>query len=88
LPVITLRLPLSFAGTVGKLSTILSDAIKQIPEWGRIEDVELSGEFRFPGRYRVSYGEPLKSVVALAGGLTLLAFADGAVFPTSRPSKT
>jgi polysaccharide biosynthesis/export protein len=54
--------------------------IRVTPEWGRLEQVELVGEFRFPGKYQVRRGETLRSVVERAGGLTSLAFAEGAVF--------
>ena len=54
--------------------------IKQMPEWGRVEEVELVGEVKFPGKYRIRRGESLSSVLARAGGLTTLAFAQGAIF--------
>ena len=54
--------------------------VKQMPEWGRVEEVELLGELRFPGKYYIRRGESLKSVLGRAGGLTSLAFAEGAVF--------
>ncbi len=54
--------------------------IKQMPEWGRVEEVELVGELRFPGRYRIRRGESLASLLKRAGGLTTLAFPSGAIF--------
>jgi polysaccharide biosynthesis/export protein len=54
--------------------------IKEIPLWGSQEEVEIRGEVKFPGRYPIHRGETLRSVMARAGGLTDLAFADGAVF--------
>jgi polysaccharide export outer membrane protein len=54
--------------------------IRVTPEWGRLEQVELVGEFRFPGKYQVRRGESLRSVIERAGGLTNLAFPAGAVF--------
>lgn len=54
--------------------------VKGVPEWGRVEEVELIGEVRFPGKYRIRPGETLSSVMQRAGGLTAQAFADGAVF--------
>ncbi len=54
--------------------------IKQLPKWGEREYVDIGGEVRFPGRYPISKGETLGSVLMRAGGLTELAFADGAVF--------
>jgi protein involved in polysaccharide export with SLBB domain len=54
--------------------------IKEIPDWGEQETVELAGEVRFPGRYAISRGETLKSVLVRAGGLSDLAFPAGSVF--------
>jgi polysaccharide export outer membrane protein len=54
--------------------------IKELPEWSRRESVKLSGEVKFPGTYPIRRGETLRSVVERAGGLTILAFAKGAVF--------
>ena len=55
-------------------------SIRATPEWGRVEKIELVGEVRFPGIYQVRRGETLRSVMNRAGGLTSLAFAQGAVF--------
>ena len=54
--------------------------IKQLPEWDSIWTVEIQGEVRFPGTYRVQPGESLSDVLRRAGGLTDRAFAEGAVF--------
>jgi polysaccharide export outer membrane protein len=54
--------------------------IKELPQWGMQESVELRGEIRFPGRYVLKRGETLKSLVIRAGGLTEYAFPYGAVF--------
>jgi polysaccharide export outer membrane protein len=54
--------------------------IQETPEWGRVENVVLRGEVRFPGIYRIRRGESLRSVLDRAGGLTPLAFPEGAVF--------
>lgn len=54
--------------------------IRLTPDWGRSETIELVGEVRFPGSYQARRGESLSSVIARAGGLTALAFPDGAVF--------
>src|SRR6185437_6192242 len=43
-------------------------------------EVTLLGEVRFPGTYSIKRGETLRSVMARAGGLTDLAFPQGAVF--------
>jgi polysaccharide export outer membrane protein len=54
--------------------------VKEIPEWSEQEQVNLTGEVRFPGIYPIQRGETLKSVLDRAGGLTSLAFSEGAVF--------
>lgn len=54
--------------------------IKLTPEWERQEKIELVGEVRFPGTYLVRRGETLSSVLERAGGLTSLAFPQGAIF--------
>ncbi len=54
--------------------------IKETPSWEEQAKVELSGEVRFPGKYPIQRGETLHSVLARAGGLTDLGFAEGAVF--------
>jgi polysaccharide export outer membrane protein len=54
--------------------------IKEVPLWAEQEEVEIRGEVRFPGRYPIHRGETLRSVMARAGGLTDLAFVEGAIF--------
>jgi polysaccharide export outer membrane protein len=54
--------------------------IKEIPLWRELEVVEVDGEVRFPGNYPIRRGERLSSILQRAGGLTDLAFAEGAVF--------
>ncbi len=54
--------------------------IKEVPDWGRQEQVQLLGEVRFPGTYPVRKGETLRSLLERAGGLTDLAFPEGSVF--------
>jgi protein involved in polysaccharide export with SLBB domain len=54
--------------------------IKEVPDWGEQETIELLGEVRFPGRYAIARGETLRSVLARAGGLSDLAFPAGSVF--------
>lgn len=55
-------------------------SVKEIPEWAVQEEVVLKGEVRFPGTYPVKRGETLRSLLTRAGGLTELAFPEGAVF--------
>jgi protein involved in polysaccharide export with SLBB domain len=54
--------------------------IKEVPLWAVQEEVEVRGEVKFPGRYPIHRGETLRSVMARAGGLTDLAFPEGAIF--------
>lgn len=54
--------------------------IKEVPLWASQEVVEIRGEVKFPGQYPIHRGETLRSVMQRAGGLTDLAFSDGAVF--------
>jgi protein involved in polysaccharide export with SLBB domain len=55
-------------------------SVKEVPEWSEQEQVALLGEVRFPGLYPIQRGETLRSVLTRAGGLTNLAFPEGAVF--------
>lgn len=55
-------------------------SISQVPEWDTQWTVEVSGEVRFPGVYRIVRGETLSDIVRRAGGLTEGAFPEGAVF--------
>jgi polysaccharide export outer membrane protein len=55
-------------------------SVKEVPAWEEQQEITLRGEVKFPGRYSIKRGETLKSVVTRAGGLTDLAFTEGAVF--------
>ena len=55
-------------------------SIKEIPMWKESEFVSIEGEVRFPGTFPIRRGERLSSVLERAGGLTDLAFPDGAIF--------
>ncbi|TCK18114.1 protein involved in polysaccharide export with SLBB domain [Thiogranum longum] len=54
--------------------------IKRLPEWATAETVEIHGEVRFPGIYPIARGEQLSKVLQRAGGVTDMAFPQGAVF--------
>src|SRR5690606_23798298 len=54
--------------------------IKEVSRWGEQESVTLRGEVVTPGTYTIRRGETLSAVLARAGGLTDLAFVEGAVF--------
>ena len=54
--------------------------IKRLPEWVAAATVEVKGEVRFPGIYPISRGEQLSKLIERAGGVTDMAFTEGAVF--------
>jgi protein involved in polysaccharide export with SLBB domain len=54
--------------------------IKKTPNWELPGYIELAGEVRHPGGYPIHQGETLSSALRRAGGLTDLAFDEGAVF--------
>lgn len=54
--------------------------IKELPQWSEQQTITVGGEVRFPGTYPIRRGETLSSVLKRAGGLTDLAFPEGAVF--------
>jgi polysaccharide biosynthesis/export protein len=54
--------------------------IKKTPQWEVPGTIVLNGELRHPGRYPIHHGETLSSVLNRAGGLTDIAFGEGAVF--------
>jgi len=58
--------------------------IPHVPSDQEDGDVSLDGEVQFPGTYHILKGEKLSSLLARAGGLTRLAYPQGAVF--QRPS--
>ncbi len=42
--------------------------------------VKIEGEVKFPGEYPIQRGETMRSLIARAGGLTSMAYAQGSVF--------
>lgn len=54
--------------------------VKETPEWADQESVTLKGEVRFPGTYPIRRGERLSDLIERAGGLSALAFPQGAAF--------
>jgi protein involved in polysaccharide export with SLBB domain len=54
--------------------------IKRTPQWELPGSIVLTGELRHPGRYPIQRGETLSSILRRAGGLTDLAFDEGAIF--------
>ncbi len=58
--------------------------VRKISDWGHIAYVEISGEVRFPGKYAITKGERLSSLIERAGGFTEKAYLRGAVFIRKR----
>jgi protein involved in polysaccharide export with SLBB domain len=54
--------------------------IKKTPNWQLPGFIEIAGEVRHPGGYPIHQGETLSSALRRAGGLTDLAFDEGAIF--------
>ncbi len=54
--------------------------VQRIPKWLEGGEIELDGEFRFPGKMPVRRGEKLSDILKRAGGLTKEAYPEGAVF--------
>jgi polysaccharide export outer membrane protein len=54
--------------------------IKKTPQWETPGTITLAGELRHPGRFPIHHGETLSSALKRAGGLTDIAFDEGAVF--------
>jgi len=54
--------------------------VRTVPEWDLYKFVELKGQVKFPGRYTITVGETLSSVLRRAGGFTDKAYPKGAFF--------
>lgn len=54
--------------------------IKDVPRWAENETIKILGEVKFPGTYTIIRGETLSAVMRRAGGVSDLAFIEGAVF--------
>ena len=54
--------------------------VRDIPDWNREDTISIRGAVLFPGVYVISPGETISSVIERAGGLTDLAFPEGAIF--------
>ena len=54
--------------------------VREIPDWNREDKISVRGAVLFPGTYVISPGETISSVIERAGGLTDLAFPEGAIF--------
>jgi len=54
--------------------------LRSIGNWRAYEQIELKGEFKFPGIYTIEDGETLAQVIKRAGGVTDKAFMPAAMF--------
>ncbi len=54
--------------------------VRTISRWQKVEYVTISGEVLFPGKYIITPGERLSSIIKRAGGFTKDAYLKGAVF--------
>jgi polysaccharide export outer membrane protein len=54
--------------------------VQRIPKWAEGGEIQLDGEFRFPGFLPVHRGEKLSDILERAGGLTKEAYPKGAIF--------
>ncbi len=54
--------------------------IKRLPNYREASTVTLSGEFMFPGEYRLREGETLGQLIQRAGGLTATAYPTASIF--------
>ncbi|MBS9778858.1 MAG: SLBB domain-containing protein [Campylobacteraceae bacterium] len=61
--------------------------IRRIANWYDKQYVEIAGEVKYPGRYAVSKGEKLSSLIERAGGFTDEAFVEGSVFTRAKVKK-
>lgn len=57
--------------------------VRRMLDWRREQFVTVSGELRFPGRYMITKGEKLSSLIERAGGYTDEAYLRGAIFTRS-----
>lgn len=78
--------------TSGQRDPLLSPwdtvTLQRDPRFSNPLTVQLAGEVRFPGSYRLAPGEQLSGLLERAGGLTTLAFPEGAVLVRDSLSKT
>jgi polysaccharide export outer membrane protein len=54
--------------------------VRALPDWNPTDAVTVAGEVLFPGSYRIRKDETITEVIERAGGLTVNAFYEGAVF--------
>jgi protein involved in polysaccharide export with SLBB domain len=52
----------------------------KIPQWNERKSIKLVGKVKYPGEYAIEEGDKLSDVLGRAGGLSALAYSQGAVF--------
>ncbi|MBW1986499.1 MAG: SLBB domain-containing protein [Deltaproteobacteria bacterium] len=62
--------------------------VRTVPEWDLYKFVEVNGQVKFPGRYTITVGETLSSVLRRAGGFTDKAYVKGAFFTRQSVKET
>ncbi|MBU1183195.1 MAG: SLBB domain-containing protein, partial [Proteobacteria bacterium] len=64
-----------------KLQPLDVITVKSIPDWWGLKDeVEITGEVYFPGKYNIRKGEKISELIERAGGFTEYSYLRGAVF--------
>lgn len=54
--------------------------VHHIPSWQENHNVELKGEFKFPGKYTIKRGETLGQLIDRVGGFTEFAYIEASLF--------
>ncbi len=71
-----------------KLEPLDVITVKAIPDWwGLKNEVEITGEVFFPGRYNIRKGEKISELIQRAGGFTEYSYLQGAVFTRESEKK-
>ncbi len=64
-----------------KLKPLDVITVKAIPDWWGLKDeVEITGEVFFPGKYNIRKGEKISELIERAGGFTEYSYLRGAIF--------
>ena len=64
-----------------KLQPLDVITVKSIPDWWGLKDeVEITGEVYFPGKYNIRKGEKISELIERAGGFTEYSYIQGSVF--------
>ncbi len=58
--------------------------VRAVPEWKLYRIVDIQGEVKYPGKYTITRGERLSSLIERAGGYTDMAYLRGSFFTRER----